>query len=81
MKILIDDMELQGTPLELLEELRATAFGAENMSIEEYFDFMCKNYYQMTGNRIEFNNTNLEENCMILFKALSKIGVLEILQN
>ena len=79
-KIRIDDLELEGTPIQIMEELRNDAWRSEDRSIEEYFDFMCANYHRMTGIKFSATAKTFEENCKILFDALSEIKVLEYIK-
>ncbi|MCL2824070.1 MAG: hypothetical protein FWD57_08775 [Polyangiaceae bacterium] len=76
MKIIIDDLELEGTPIQILEGLRKSGWGID-MTIEDYFDFMCANYHRMTGVKFSATATTFEENCKKLFDALSEINVLK----
>ena len=43
MKVLIGDLELQGTGLEILKDLRTHSWYPD-MTLDEYYDFMCANH-------------------------------------
>ena len=77
MRIRMNGNEWEGTITEILKGLRQDAWAIiTDDPLDEYLDFMHKNYFNMTGETLDFGGI-LEENAKTLFDALNKIGVLE----
>ena len=69
-----------GTPYEIFDELRAYAFSKKTLSVEEYIEFTCDNYYKMQGIRPELKSVDTIEKCRELIGILSEVSVIHILK-
>jgi len=79
MTIIDNDSTFTGSPLEILVQMRDASWMNPDMTEEEYLDFMCNNYYKLTGKRIEFSTEDLSAKCEELFRNLAAHNVIKIL--
>lgn len=68
----------EGSPLEILTQMHEASWMNPELTLEEYFNFMCDNYYKLSGEKLEFPAINLNDKCTELFSKLAKLHVLEI---
>ena len=71
----------EGTPIEILTQLRAMHFGADTFDgMEGYIRYMQNTIRRMTEQPCELPEGSTEERAAALIRVLSEIGALELLE-
>ena len=71
----------EGTPIEILTQLRAMHFGADTFDgMEGYIRYMQNTIRRMTEQPCELPESSTEERAAALIRVLSEIGALELLE-
>ena len=81
MRICIEESTYDGTPIEILAQLRALHFDAGTFDgTEGYIRYMQNTIRRMTEQPCELPEGSTEERAAALIRALSEIGALELLE-
>ena len=81
MRICIEESTYEGTPIEILTQLRALHFDAGTFDgTEGYIRYMQNTIRRMTEQPCELPEGSTEERAAALIRVLSEIGALELLE-
>ena len=81
MRICIEESTYEGTPIEILAQLRAMHFDADTFDgMEGYIRYMQNTIRRMTETQSELPDDSTEERAAALIRVLSEIGALELLE-
>ena len=81
MKICIEESTYEGTPIEILAQLRALHFDAGTFDgTEGYIRYMQNTIRRMTETQCELPEGSTEERAAALIHVLGEIGALELLE-
>ena len=81
MKICIEESTYEGTPIEILTQLRALHFDAGTFDgTEGYIRYMQNTIRRMTEQPCELPESSTEERAAALIHVLQEIGALELLE-
>ena len=81
MRICIEESTYEGTPIEILAQLRALHFDAGTFDgTEGYIRYMQNTICRMTEIPCELPAGSTEERAAALIRVLSEIGALELLE-
>ncbi len=81
MRICIEESTYEGTPIEILAQLRAMHFDADTFDgMEGYIRYMQNTIRRMTETQCELPDDSTEERAAALIRVLSEIGALELLE-
>ena len=81
MKICIEESAYEGTPIEILTQLRAMHFDAGTFDgMEGYIRYMQNTIRRMTETQCELPEGGEEERAAALIHVLGEIGALELLE-
>ena len=81
MKICIEESAYEGTPIEILTQLRALHFDAGTFDgTEGYIRYMQNTIRRMTETPCELPEGSTEERAAALIHVLGEIGALELLE-
>lgn len=81
MKICIEESTYEGTPIEILAQLRALHFDAGTFDgTEGYIRYMQNTIRRMTEQPCELPETSTGERAAAHIRVLSEIGALELLE-
>jgi hypothetical protein len=81
MKICIEESTYEGTPIEILTQLRALHFDAGTFDgTEGYIRYMQNTIRRMTEQPCELPDDSTEERAAALIHVLQEIGALELLE-
>ena len=81
MKICIEESTYEGTPIEILAQLRALHFDAGTFDgTEGYIRYMQNTIRRMTEQPCELPESSTEERAAALIHVLQEIGALELLE-
>ena len=81
MRICIEESTYEGTPIEILTQLRAMHFDADTFDgMEGYIRYMQNTIRRMTETQCELPEGSTEERAAALIHVLQEIGALELLE-
>ena len=81
MKICIEESTYEGTPIEILTQLRAIHFDADTFDgMEGYIRYMQNTIRRMTERPCELPEDSTDERAAALIHVLHGIGALELLE-
>ena len=81
MRICIEESTYEGTPIEILAQLRALHFDADTFDgMEGYIRYMQNTIRRMTETQCELPEGSTEERAAALIHVLQEIGALELLE-
>ena len=81
MRICIEESTYEGTPIEILAQLRAMHFDADTVDgTEGYIRYMQNTIRRMTETQCELPEGSTEERAAALIHVLQEIGALELLE-
>ena len=79
MRICIEESTYEGTPIEILTQLRATHFDADTFDDPEgYIRYMQDTIRRMTEQPCKLPEGSTEERAAALIRVLGEIGALEL---
>ena len=76
-RIVEDGRILQGTPLQMVQQMQSVAFGREELTIAEYVDWVARQMSTMMGVQLDVRGTTAEERARSLLDALLRTGFAE----
>ena len=77
MKIMLmpDGRVLEGTPLEIVQCMQATAIFQQDMSLTEYMDWLVVQMEAVTGREVELEEDGDELRAESLVRAMIEVGL------
>ena len=76
-RIVGDGRTVQGTPLQMVQQMQAVAFGREELPIEQYIDWIATQMATMMGVQLEIRGTTADERARSLIDQLLQRGFAE----
>lgn len=82
MKVRVDGTEHAGTAVEILEQLRMTAFDpTEHPDAESYLRQLRENFIRATGLECVLPASGLERQARAMFTQLARAGAMEVIDD
>lgn len=82
MKILIESDLYEGSPSQIIEQLRENSFDKQAFpSLEQYIDYMCENFERFTEMPANLLNMDLNERARAIIMKLAEIDALEVVDS
>lgn len=82
MKILIESDLYEGSPSQIIEQLRENSFDKQAFpSLEQYIDYMCENFERFTEMPANLSNMDLNERARAIIMKLAEIDALEVVDS
>lgn len=82
MKILIESDLYEGSPSQIIEQLRENSFDKQAFpSLEQYIDYMCENFERFTEMPGNLPNMDLNERARAIIMKLAEIDALEVVDS
>jgi hypothetical protein len=72
-----DGRELEGTPLQIVQAMRALAFGREDQSVESYIAWVAEQLSRLMAVTIDVNGDTVDAQAMSLVNELIRTGFAE----
>ena len=76
-RIVEDGRVLQGTPLQMVQQMQSVAFGREELTIAEYVDWVARQMSTMMGVQLDVRGTTADERARSLVDELLRAGFAE----
>lgn len=76
-RIVEDGRILQGTPLQMVQQMQSVAFGRDDMTIDQYVDWVATQLATMMGVQLEVRGTTADERARSLVDELLRAGFAE----
>lgn len=78
MKIRLNDgAEYEGSPVEILEQMKSKSMFTDANTVDEYIDFLVENARKFEGKSLAVAGTTTEERAASLVEALEAAGMAE----
>jgi hypothetical protein len=78
MKIRLNDgAEYEGTPVEILEQMKSKSMFTDAKTVDEYIDFLVENARKFEGKSLTVAGATTEERAASLVKDLKAAGMAE----